>query len=171
MVWQLSHEEDQEQGREEVTKRKTQSKAHKSEVTSGRVFLLHLRAAKVSPSVARNVFEKYGLDWLEFTKHGVPAADLAATEDAIALKIADVANAEEQPIDSADGEVRVYMRHVRSANLCKKGSQAFFRKHELDWADFLKNGIPVSKLEEIGDPIALRAAHEAIEGERNGRRR
>lgn len=146
-------------------------KAPSPEVTSGHVFLFHLRAAGVSPSVARNVFEKYGLNWLSFTKEGISTDDLVATDDAIAKKIAAVAIAEEQPIEHPDGEIRVYMRHVRSANLCKKGSQAFFRKHGLDWNDFTKNGIPVSKLEEIGDPIALRAAREAIEGEANGRRR
>jgi hypothetical protein len=171
MVWQLSHEENQVGGRQEVTAGKRKSgKQGKSEVTSGRIFLFHLRAAQVSPHVARSLFEKYGLDWIRFTKEGVKASKLIATGDAIALKIADVADAEERPIDAADGEVRVFMRHVRAAELCKKGSQAFFRKHGLDYRDFLKNGIAVSKLEEIGDPIALRAAHEAIERERNGRR-
>jgi len=42
-----------------------------------------------------------------------------------------------------------------------KGSRAFFAKHDLDWTDFLANGLPVAVLERIGDPIALRAAEEA----------
>lgn len=140
-----------------------------SEVTSGRVFLFHLRAARVPPKIARHVFEKQGLDWLEFTKSGIDVADLRATGDAIAIKIADVARVENLPMEGKDGELRVFMRHVRSAELCKKGSQDFFRKHNLDYQDFLKNGILVSKLEEIGDPIALRAAREAVEEETNGR--
>jgi hypothetical protein len=41
------------------------------------------------------------------------------------------------------------------------GSRQFFVQHNLDWNDFLANGIPVSVLEQIGDPIALRAAAEA----------
>jgi hypothetical protein len=41
------------------------------------------------------------------------------------------------------------------------GSRDFFTKHKLDWNDFLANGIPVAVLEDIADPIALRAADEA----------
>jgi hypothetical protein len=41
------------------------------------------------------------------------------------------------------------------------GSRNFFAKHDLDWNDFVTNGIPVSTLERIGDPIALRAARQA----------
>jgi hypothetical protein len=58
-------------------------------------------------------------------------------------------------------EVRVYPRHIRAAKICMGGSRNFFRKHDLDWSDFVTNGIPVSTLERIGDPIALRAAREA----------
>lgn len=50
-----------------------------------------------------------------------------------------------------------------------KGSRAFFAKHDLNWPDFLANGLPVAVLEEIGDPIALRAAEEARKEEANGR--
>jgi hypothetical protein len=50
------------------------------------------------------------------------------------------------------------------------GSRNFFVKHELDWSDFLANGIPVSVLERIGDPIALRAAAQAeLEAGSDGR--
>ena len=58
-------------------------------------------------------------------------------------------------------ELRVHPRHIRSAKICMKGSRAFFAKHDLDWTDFLANGLPVAVLERIGDPIALRAAEEA----------
>lgn len=50
------------------------------------------------------------------------------------------------------------------------GSRNFFKKHDLDWNDFLDNGIPVSVLESIGDPIALRAARQAeLEAGNDGR--
>lgn len=67
-------------------------------------------------------------------------------------------------------EIRVRHRHIRAAGICMAGSRDFFAKHDLDWNDFLKNGIPVKTLEEIGDPIALRAADEAVKEESNGRR-
>lgn len=66
-------------------------------------------------------------------------------------------------------ELRVRHRHIRAARICMKGSRDFFAKHDLDWNDFLANGIPVAVLEEIGDPIALRAAEEARKEEAHGR--
>jgi hypothetical protein len=65
-------------------------------------------------------------------------------------------------VTEVTSHVRVHVRHVREAKICVKGSRAFFDKHELDWRGFLKDGIPVSRLEEIGDPIALRAAAVAM---------
>jgi hypothetical protein len=63
----------------------------------------------------------------------------------------------------------VFMRHVRAADICAPGARWFFRKHGLSWRDFLSAGIPVSKLEEIGDPIALRAADKAMKEHADGR--
>jgi hypothetical protein len=140
------------------------------EVTSERVFVHHLRVANIPPNVARNVFERHGLNWQSFTEEGIDAADLQATGDAIAINLAETALQYEQPMETASGELRVHHRHIRAANICMRGSRAFFAKHNLDWNDFLANGIPVKTLEEIGDPIALRAAQEAIEEETNGRR-
>lgn len=70
---------------------------------------------------------------------------------------------------SEESGLRVFPRHIRAAKICMGGSRNFFAKHDLDWNDFVTNGIPVSKLEEIGDPIALRAARQAeIEAENHG---
>lgn len=67
-------------------------------------------------------------------------------------------------------ELRVHPRHVRAAKICMAGSRKFFTKHDLNWNDFIDNGIRVSVLEEIGDPIALRAARQAeLEAGTNGR--
>lgn len=67
-------------------------------------------------------------------------------------------------------ELRVHMRHVRAARICARGSRAFFAKHGLNWSEFLDQGIAVSTLEQIGDPIALRAAAEAQAEVTDGRR-
>ena len=67
-------------------------------------------------------------------------------------------------------ELRVFPRHIRAARVCMAGSRDFFKAHNLDWNDFLDNGLPISVLEEIGDPIALRAARQAqIEAGEDGR--
>lgn len=67
-------------------------------------------------------------------------------------------------------ELRVHPRHIRAAKICMAGSRRFFVKHDLSWADFVDKGIAVSVLQRIGDPIALRAAHEAeVEAGNDGR--
>lgn len=67
-------------------------------------------------------------------------------------------------------ELRIWPRHIRAAKICMGGSRQFFSKHDLNWNDFLANGIPVTVIEGIGDPIALRAAAEAVkEGGDHGR--
>jgi hypothetical protein len=73
-------------------------------------------------------------------------------------------------VTEVTSELRVFPRHVRAARVCMSGSRNFFAKHDLDWNDFLANGIPVSILERIGDPIALRAARQAeLEAGNDGR--
>jgi hypothetical protein len=73
-------------------------------------------------------------------------------------------------VTEVTSELRVHPRHIRAARICMGGSRQFFRKHDLDWNDFVDKGIPVRVLEEIGDPIALRAARQAeLEAGTNGR--
>ena len=54
-----------------------------------------------------------------------------------------------------ENDVIVTMKHVRIARMCSGGAREFFKRHNLDWYDFLKNGIPASKLEELGDGVGL----------------
>ena len=51
---------------------------------------------------------------------------------------------------------QVYMRHIRAALLCSRGTRGFFRRHGLDWGRFLAEGIPAEKLSATGDAMALR---------------
>ncbi|QXV73587.1 putative tail assembly protein [Rhizobium phage RHph_X2_30] len=53
-------------------------------------------------------------------------------------------------------QIVVFMRHIRSANLCAGGTRQWFRRQGFDWTDFLNNGIPIEKMEATGDPLALR---------------
>lgn len=64
-------------------------------------------------------------------------------------------------------EPRAYVRHVRGEKLCSAGGREFFRRYDLDWNDFLTNGIPVSELEKTGDYFALKVAARA-RAEQNG---
>lgn len=65
-------------------------------------------------------------------------------------------------------DVIVTMRHLRTVpgfsprpGFCARGGREFFRRHGLDWGDFLRNGIPASRLEATGDGLALALAAHA----------
>lgn len=58
-------------------------------------------------------------------------------------------------------EVRVTMRHIRAAGMCSAGTREFFKRHNLDWADFLKNGIPAEKFLQTKDAMAIQVVRVA----------
>jgi len=69
--------------------------------------------------------------------------------------------------------VIVRMKNVRAMRLgrdglCSKGLRRWFAQHDLDWNDFIANGIPAEKLDEIGDPVARQVADIAREEASSG---
>lgn len=61
----------------------------------------------------------------------------------------------------SDLSFRVYMKDIRAARMCSGGTRDFFRRHSLDWSDFLKNGIEASKLYNTGDAMARQVVEVA----------
>lgn len=57
--------------------------------------------------------------------------------------------------------LRVYMRHLRTAKLCAPGAKDWWARHNLDFRDFVRNGIAAETLIETGDPDALRVVEIA----------
>lgn len=58
-----------------------------------------------------------------------------------------------------------------SPGFCRSHSAAFFRKHGLDWRQFVRHGIEASKLEATGDGLALELvawARKCQEGAQHG---
>lgn len=51
----------------------------------------HVRAARMCSRGARAFFERHGLDWQRFLAEGLPAEQIEATGDAMALKVVEVA--------------------------------------------------------------------------------
>ncbi len=56
-----------------------------------KVTMLHVRQAGMCSRGARAFFERHGLDWTKFLKEGLDAEIIEATEDAMAIKVAEVA--------------------------------------------------------------------------------
>jgi hypothetical protein len=55
----------------------------------------------------------------------------------------------------------ITMRHVRQAGMCSKGARMFFRRHGLDWATFVRQGLPAEKIAATGDAMALKVVEVA----------
>lgn len=53
------------------------------------------------------------------------------------------------------------MDHVRQARMCSRGARDFFRRYNLDWEEFLREGIDEEKLIELGDAMALQVVEVA----------
>lgn len=85
MVWQLPHQEDQSQGREEEV----------TEVTSLRVYMRHLRAAKLCAPGAKAWWASHGLDFRDFVRNGIDAQTLIETGDPDALRVVEIARTED----------------------------------------------------------------------------
>lgn len=49
----------------------------------------------------------------------------------------------------------ITMADMRQKGMCSRGTRAFFKKWDLDYSDFLENGIDSDVLEQTGDGMAL----------------
>lgn len=63
------------------------------------------------------------------------------------------------------------VRHsdLRALGYCNNGARDFFKKHNLDWTEFVKNGLPEEQFIETGDAMAIRLV-EFTKERVNGRR-
>lgn len=55
-------------------------------------------------------------------------------------------------------DVIVRVDDLHSVGYCNRGARVFFAKHGLDWAVFVRDGLPVEVFEATGDAMALRLA-------------
>ncbi len=62
-------------------------------------------------------------------------------------------------------QVTVRMEDMRALRYCARGVREFFARHELDYTDFLQNGVPAEKLlEASGNDAMAVAAVEVARG-------
>lgn len=50
----------------------------------------------------------------------------------------------------------VTVQHLRASKLCMRGARAWFRARGLDWAAFVRDGMPVDQVARIDDAFAQR---------------
>jgi hypothetical protein len=62
--------------------------------------------------------------------------------------------------------IKAYRNQLKPG-FCRKGTRAFFEAKNLDWNDFVKNGIDVEILEATGDAMAVKFAQRARDDAKN----
>jgi hypothetical protein len=58
-------------------------------------------------------------------------------------------------------DVLVTMKDVRLAKMCSRGARDFCAKYNLDYSEFLKQGLPASQLEATGNAMVLKVVEIA----------
>lgn len=52
--------------------------------------------------------------------------------------------------------ILVWPSDLGSLGYCHRGARAWFARHELDWSDFVQNGVDIEILDSIDDAMAAR---------------
>ena len=60
--------------------------------------------------------------------------------------------------------MKIYMSDLRKAKMCANGARSFAGRNGIDWTDFLKNGIDISKIENIDDAMV----QQVVKAVKNG---
>ena len=63
--------------------------------------------------------------------------------------------------------MKVYVRHMRAAGVCVKGSREWCKANNIDFREFVRDGIDAEILKRLNDPITNRLV-EAAERENGG---
>ena len=58
-------------------------------------------------------------------------------------------------------EILVTVRDCRTAKMCRKGTKIWFKKKDLNFDDFVQNGISSKILEDLNDAMALKVVEVA----------
>jgi hypothetical protein len=59
--------------------------------------------------------------------------------------------------------ITVKMEHIRAARYCSAGAKVWLKHHGIDIAEFLREGVPVERIEGTGDAMGLKVAAIARE--------
>lgn len=57
--------------------------------------------------------------------------------------------------------MRIFIHHIRGSRICLSGARHWWKEHNLDWTDFLNNGIEEEVLLKTGDAHARRVVEYA----------
>ena len=52
--------------------------------------------------------------------------------------------------------MKITMRDLRACKMCSRGARKFFERHNLDWNDFIKNGVDCDVVAQTKDAMAMK---------------
>jgi len=61
----------------------------------------------------------------------------------------------------------IHVRDIRESGHCPRGIKAWCELNKLDFREFVKNGLPASKLRATGCGLAIRCVDETLTRRRN----
>jgi hypothetical protein len=109
----------------------------------------------------RRWFIDHGFDYQAFIRDGVLASTFLEKGDALAVTVVERTMARKLVGASLDG-VMITTADAEAAGKCHMGSRAFARRNGLDFAAYLKTGIPAEELVATGDPDALAVVRHKV---------
>lgn len=65
----------------------------------------------------------------------------------------------------SDEPLIITIRHVRAAGMCPPGARPWFKRHNLDFKRFMKEGMPAEELLATGCALAARVVEVAKNGQ------
>ena len=55
-------------------------------------------------------------------------------------------------------EPRLTVQHLRQLKFCPSGARQWCERHGLDWRQLVREGLPISQIEAVGDAFAMHAS-------------
>jgi hypothetical protein len=113
------------------------------------------------PSGARRWFDDHGLNFRNFLKNGIPAADLLATGDALADQVVSRRLQRDAAAIDTDGVV-ITIDDVHASLKCSAGARKWATRHGRDYGAFLETGVPAAVLIASGERQAIQIVLDKV---------
>lgn len=60
--------------------------------------------------------------------------------------------------------MKITMRDLRACKMCSRGARKFFERHNLDWHDFIRNGVDCDVIAQTKDTMAMKVVDHVRRG-------
>jgi hypothetical protein len=111
---------------------------------------------------ARRFFEEHELDFRGFLKQGIDAQTLLETGDARAIKTVEGKIEREWLATDLEG-LTITVDDLKASRKCNAGARKIASREQIDWSNFIEDGISAKRLLATGDRDALKVIRDKLE--------